>query len=87
MRFVNEPVMVEARMNADPQGAAPGAPQPLAFAWQGRRYEIASWGRTWVENGARCFLVMTPAHEIFELHFLADGRWILARALERPNLA
>ena len=81
MRFVGDPVLVEARVDAD------GVPQPLAFAWQGRRYEIASWGRTWVENGARCFLVMTPANEIFELQFLADGRWILARALERPNLA
>ena len=80
MRFVNEPASVEARIHTD------GTPQPLAFAWQGRRYDIASWGRTWIENGVRCFLVMTAANEIFELHLLADGRWILARALERPNL-
>ena len=81
MRFVNEPVPVEAHINTS------GAPHPVAFVWQGRRYDIASWGRTWIENGARCFLVMTAANEIFELHSLADGRWILARALERPNLA
>lgn len=81
MRFVNEPVPVEIRISAE------GVPQPLAFAWQGRRYEIASWGRAWVEEGVRCFLVMTAANEIFELCLLTDGRWMLARALERPPLA
>ena len=81
MKFVNEPVPVEVRISAD------GVPQPMAFAWQGRRYEIASWGRTWVEDSIHCFLVMTAANEIFELRLLADGRWILARALERPSLA
>ncbi len=81
MRFVGEPVLVEARIDAD------GVPQPLAFVWQGRRYEIAHWGRAWVDGGVRCFLVMTPANEIFELHFSPDGRWVLARAQERPNLA
>jgi hypothetical protein len=81
MRFINEPVPVEVRIAAD------GTPKPVAFAWEGRRYEIASWGRTWIEEGARCFLVMTPANEIYELRLLADGRWMLARALERPHLA
>lgn len=81
MRFVNEPVSVEARVSAD------GTPQPLAFAWEGRRFKVADYGRTWVENGIRCFLVMTPAQEIFELRLLPDGRWILARALERPHQA
>jgi hypothetical protein len=81
MRFVNEPVSVEIRVSAD------GTPQPVAFAWQGRRYEVANRGRTWVEDGVRCFLVMTSAQEIFELHLLTDGRWILARVLERPHLA
>ncbi len=81
MRFINEPVPVEVRIASD------GAPQPVAFAWEGHRYEIASWGRTWVEKDVRCFLVMTPANEIYELRLLADGRWMLARALERPHLA
>ena len=80
MKFVNEPVPVQVSVDAD------GSPQPLAFSWQGRRYEIASWGRTWIEDGVRCFLVMTPANEIFELRLLTDGRWMLARALERPHL-
>ncbi len=81
MKFVNEPVSVEVQVTAE------GTPRPTAFGWQGRKYEIASWGRAWVEGDTRCFLVMTPANEIFELRLLADGRWILARALERPPLA
>jgi hypothetical protein len=81
MRFVNEPVPVETRAGAD------GAPQPSAFAWQGRRFQVAETGRTWIEDGARCFLVMTPAQEIFELRLLLDGRWILARAPQRPHMA
>jgi len=81
MRFVNETVSVEVRVSAD------GTPQPLAFVWEGRRFQVADYGRTWVENDIRCFLVMTPAQDIFELRLLSDGRWILARALERPHLA
>jgi len=81
MRFVNEPISVEIRVSAD------GTPQPLAFAWEGRHYQVANQGRTWIEEGVRCFLVMTPAQEIFELRLLPDGRWTLARALERPHLA
>ena len=81
MKFVNEPVPVKARVGAD------GAPQPAAFAWQGRWLKVAETGRTWIEDGARCFLVMTPAQEIFELRLLVDGRWILARAPQRPHMA
>ena len=81
MRFVNEPVPVEVRISAD------GTPQPVAFAWEGRRYEVADRGRTWVEGDVRCFLVMTPTEQIFELRRLPDGRWILARAAERPHIA
>lgn len=81
MRFVNEPVSVEIRVSAD------GTPQPMAFVWEGRRHQVADHGRAWVEDDVRCFLVMTPAQEIFELRLLPDGRWILARALERPHLA
>ena len=81
MKFVNKPVSVEVRINAD------GAPQPVAFAWEGRRYKVADRGRTWVEDDARCFLVMTAAEEIFELRLLLDGRWMLARAPERSHIA
>jgi hypothetical protein len=81
MNFINEPVLVEARIGAD------GIPQPVAFAWEGRRYEVADWGRRWIEDSVRCFLVMTPAQEIFELRCLPDGRWTLARAPERLHLA
>ncbi len=81
MRFVNEPVPVEVRVSAD------STPQPVAFAWEGRRYEVADRGRTWVEGDVRCFLVMTPGEQIFELRLLPDGRWMLARAAERPHIA
>lgn len=81
MRFVNEPISVEVHVGAD------GAPRPLAFAWEGRRYEVADWGRTWIEDDARCFLVMTPAQQVFELRLRPDGRWILARAPERLHIA
>ena len=43
MRFVNEPVSVEIHVGVD------GTPQPVAFARQGRRYEVANQGRTWIE--------------------------------------
>ncbi len=81
MKFVNEPVSVEVRIGAD------GTPRPMAFAWEGHRYEIADWGRTWIEDGARRFLVMTPAHEVFELALLPDARWMLARAPQRSHMA
>ena len=81
MRFVNQPVIVEARISAE------GLPEPTAFVWDGRRHPVADRGRTWVEDDIRRFLVMTPAQEIFELHLLPDGRWILARAPERPRIA
>ncbi len=81
MKFVDDPISVEVRVSAD------GAPQPLAFAWQGRRYQIADWGRAWVEGDAHHFLVMTPAHEVFELVLTPDGRWMLARAPKRSHLA
>jgi len=81
MIFINEPVAVEARIGMD------GAARPVAFVWQGRRYDVAEWGRTWGEGDVRCFLVMTPAQEIFELHLMPDGRWKLARASQRPHIA
>ena len=81
MKFVNKPVPVEVRISAD------GVPQPVAFVWEGRRYKVADRGRTWVEDDARCFLVMTPAEEIFELRLLPDGQWMLAHAPERSHIA
>ena len=81
MKFVNEPISVEVHIRAD------GTPQPVAFAWEGRRYPVADHGRTWIEDSVRHFLVMTPAEEVFELCLLPDGRWILARAPERPHIA
>ncbi len=81
MRFVNEPIQVEVHIEAD------GTPQPIAFAWEGRRYAVADRGRTWIEDGIRRFLVMTPSEEVFELALLSDGRWLLARSSDRSHLA
>ncbi len=81
MKFINKPVPVEVHIGAD------GAPIPVSFAWEGRRYKVADRGRTWVEDDAQCFLVMTAQEEIFELRLMADGRWMLARAPERPHIA
>ncbi len=82
MKFVNEPISVEVHIPAD------GAVRPIAFSWQGRRYTVADLGRTWVvEDGARRFLVMTPAQEVFELALMPDGRWMLARAPHETRLA
>ena len=81
MKFINEPVPVEVRISAD------GTPQPVAFAWEGRRYEVADRGRAWVEGDVWCFLVMTYNEQVFELRLLPDGRWMLARAPEHPYMA
>jgi len=81
VKFVNKPVPVEVRIDAD------GTPMPVAFVWEGRRYQVADRGRTWVEDDTRCFLVMTANEEIFELRLLADGRWLLARAPQRSHIA
>lgn len=73
--------MVEARISPE------GLPEPTAFVWNNQRYAVADRGRTWMEEGTRCFLIMTPAHEVYELRLLADGRWRLARGPERRHAA
>ena len=77
--FVDEPVLVQARFLTD------GSVQPTAFIWQGRTRYIADTGRQWQESTGgviwRCFLVMTPTSETFELRFdFAGSRWLLHRA-------
>jgi len=81
VRFINKSVAVEARISAE------SIPEPSAFVWDGRRYTVADVGRTWMEQGARCFLVMTPAQEVYELRQLPDGGWRLARGPEQGPAA
>ena len=76
--FVREPVSVEVRIRPDGTGL------PLAFVWQGRRYEIVSWGRESSETqegrDVRCYLVQTAGPQTWELCLdLEMGQWILNR--------
>lgn len=76
--FVKEPVSVEVRIRPD------GTALPLAFNWQGQRYEIVSWGResTEAQDGrdVRCYLVQTAGPQTWELCLdLELGQWILNR--------
>lgn len=76
--FIQEPVSVEARMRPD------GTELPLAFMWQGQRYEIVSWGRESTETqegrDVRCYLVQTAGPETWELCLdLKLGQWMLNR--------
>ncbi len=75
---INEPVSVEVRGRRD------GTELPVAFAWQGQRYEITSWGRegTQTQEGRdmRCYLVQTPGPQTWELCLdMKSGQWILNR--------
>ena len=76
--YVNAPVSVEVRLRPD------GTEVPLAFAWQGQRYEIISWGResTETEDGSevRCYLVQTAGPQTWELCLDIElGQWTLSR--------
>jgi len=79
VKFLDEPVDVEI------YGVRPGGKsRPSAFSWQGRRYEITSWGREEDREQAgrslHCLLVQTAGPETWELCREAEeGRWFLAR--------
>lgn len=84
VEFLGEPIDVEIQVRAG------GKSRPVAFSWQGRRYEITSWGREEDrEQGARpmhCLLVQTAGPETWELCREADGnRWLLSRRWPRPG--
>ena len=76
--FVREGVRVESRLRPD------GTELPLAFMWEGQRYDIVSWGRESTRDregrAMRCYLVQTPGPQTWELcQDLALGQWLLAR--------
>ena len=76
--LLNEPVSVEVQVRRD------GTARPLAFSWQGRRYEVTSWGRegTVTREGRtlRCYLVQTVGSESWELcQDAGTSEWKLAR--------
>jgi hypothetical protein len=78
IEFINELVSVEARQRKD------GTALPLAFVWDGRRYQVESWGRQHVETrdgqDCRCYLVQTARAETWELcHNTKTAQWTLTR--------
>ena len=81
MRFVDEPVVVEARFDEGGQAT------PLAFVWRGRRYPISEVGRhqmeDWEGKRVHCYPVMTPTRQTFELCLELDSLcWRLRRVWE-----
>jgi len=83
MRFVEQPVSVEARFEAD------GTITPLAVLWEGQYWPIESVGRRWEEGDPphrrRCFLVMLPTRCTLELKLdTATLRWTVTRVWEQP---
>lgn len=86
LEFINEPVSVEGRAGST------GTSRPLAFTWQGRRYQIESWGResstTQGEKRVHCCLVQTPGPETWELcQDTETAQWTLARHWANPYRA
>ena len=87
IEFPEEPVDVE--IYARPGGKS----RPAAFTWQGRRYEITSWGREEDREQAgrslHCLLVQTAGPETWELcRDEEQARWILSRRWpRRPPVA
>ena len=78
LSFVNEPAAVEVRHRRD------GSVVPLAFVWQGRRYEVESWGRenekVAEERAVRCYLVQTAGAETWELCLDKEtAQWTILR--------
>ena len=52
--------------------------QPLSFVWNGRKYNIASSGRSWKDEQGSHFLVMATIERVYELVFVVkDGLWYL----------
>ncbi|HSJ53571.1 MAG TPA: CinA family protein [Anaerolineae bacterium] len=87
VEFLDEPVSVEVHVRPG------GKSRPAAFSWQGRRYEITSWGREEDREQAgralHCLLVQTAGPETWELcHEAEGGRWLVARRWpRRPPIA
>jgi PncC family amidohydrolase len=82
VEFLDEPVDVELDIRLG------GKSRPSAFSWQGRRYEITSWGREEDRQHAgrswHCLLVQTAGPETWQLCREADGgRWFLGRRWPR----
>lgn len=66
------------QVEAEDQG---GTPRPIAFHWNGRRFDISHHGRSWDEGGEHHYLVMTADLRSFELVFQPSvGQWRLRKS-------
>jgi hypothetical protein len=71
---LTQSIPVEARFESD------GTFRPIAFEWQGQRFEIESHGRQWKEQNTHHFLVIVSGDQVFELVYLHDeNQWRLRR--------
>jgi hypothetical protein len=71
---MNEPLAVEARFMED------GSIRPTAFIWRDKRHVVRAWGRSWLEEDERRFLVMIAGERVYELAFLpAEAAWRMKR--------
>lgn len=80
--FIGEVVGVEVQLRGD------GTVRPLAFVWDGRRFEIEAWGRERRESGddgdRHCYLVQTAGPDTWELcQEVETGQWTLTRRWAR----
>lgn len=62
-----------------------GRVRPRAFTWQGRKQFVADIGRQWIEGQERHVLVMTDAHETFELCVTMPAMMWRVKAVGRPS--
>jgi PncC family amidohydrolase len=82
VEYVNEPVSVEVQVRRD------GTLRPLAFVWQGRHFQLESWGRESSETRegrpVRCYLVQTGDLDTLELcQDVETAQWALVRYWSR----
>jgi PncC family amidohydrolase len=78
LEFIDELVSVEVHVLPD------GSVRPLAFVWQGHRYQIESWGRESTETRdgrtLRCYLIQTAGPQTWELcQDTETAQWTLTR--------
>jgi hypothetical protein len=72
------PVEVEADRTLD------GVLRPRAFHWEGRRFAVRSWGRTWDDDDGHHILVMVESGRVFELGYAPlTAAW---RLIDRPTM-
>jgi hypothetical protein len=58
--------------------------EPRSFRWQGEEYEVENILKSWLEPGARCFLVASRGNKSFQLCYNEQQRhWSIVEVVER----